>query len=141
MGVFATRSPYRPNPLGLSCVRIEGIDRAEGLLHVLGADLADGTPIFDIKPYVAYCDSHPDARCGFVDANAWDELEVEWPAELAETLAQADRDAITQLLRQDPRPQYQTDPERRYGIVYSGMDIRFRVDGRKLRVVEIVPAA
>ena len=138
VGVFASRSPYRPNPLGLSSVRIESIDAAAGEIHVLGADLADGTPVYDIKPYVEYDDSHPGVRSGFVDGKAWRPLKVVFPREAYHTFAPAELDALEQLLAQDPRPQYQDDPERIYGLLFGDRNIRFRVEGDTLTVVEII---
>jgi len=137
VGVFASRSPYRPNPLGLSSVRIERIDAAAGEIHVLGADLADGTPIFDIKPYVEYADSHPGVRSGFVDAHGWQPLQVTFPREAYHRLAPAELDALEEILAQDPRPQYQDDPERIYGLLFGDRNIRFRVAGGTLTVIEI----
>ena len=137
VGVFASRSPYRPNPLGLSSVKIESIDAEAGEIHVLGADLADGTPIFDIKPYVEYADSHPGVRSGFVDGHAWQPLEVVLPREAYHKLEPADLDALTQLLAQDPRPQYQDEPDRIYGLLFAGRNIRFQVADNVLTVLEI----
>ncbi|MBR3526221.1 MAG: tRNA (N6-threonylcarbamoyladenosine(37)-N6)-methyltransferase TrmO [Bacteroidales bacterium] len=127
VGVFASRSPFRPNPLGLSSVRIESIEPDGGIIHVLGADLADGTPIYDVKPYVAYSDSHPDARNGFVDANEWTSLKVEVPSALAARLTDEELCGLKQVLACDPRPQYIDDPEREYGLYYAGRNVRFRV--------------
>jgi len=140
VGVFASRSPFRPNPIGLSCVRIVNVLSAEGVIEVSGGDLADGTPIFDIKPYVTYADSHPEARSGFVDGNDWHTLPVEWEDGAEDSLKSdglndADINALTEILSQDPRPQYQDDPGKRYGFDYKGCDIHFRVDGDKLRVL------
>ncbi len=141
MGVFATRSPFRPNPVGLSCVKIEEIilNAPDGpLIVVSGADLMDGTPIYDIKPYLPYADSHPEARGGFA-AGEWNrQLRVECPEELLRRVPQDQRQAVLDILSQDPRPSYQHDPERVYGMEYAGMDIRFRVDGDVLEIVEIV---
>lgn len=134
VGVFASRSPYRPNPIGLSCVRVESIDFEHCIINVLGADLADGTPIYDIKPYVAYADSHPEARCGFVDSNDWKELEVIIPDFLP--FSEAEREELLSILAQDPRPQYQNDPEKTYGMVFSGRNVRFKVEGRILTVLD-----
>ena len=142
MGVFATRSPFRPNPIGLSCVRLEKIAAEEGLgqvLYVRGADLLDGTPIYDIKPYLAYADAHPDAVCGFSDEVRGYHLEVVFPEELLEILPADKREAAIALLRQDPRPSYQHDPERRYGTAFAGCDIRFHVRDGVLTVCEVVP--
>ncbi len=141
MGVFATRSPFRPNPLGLSSVRIERIDfdcADAPVIHVLGADLMDGTPIFDIKPYVTYADSHPEAASGFVDANEWHPLEVEVPEDikkqLAESLNKEDLEALEKALSLDPRPHYAEDGDRVYGMPFKGLDIRFKVTDGKLTV-------
>ena len=140
VGVFASRSPYRPNPLGLSSVRIESIDAEAGEIRVLGADLADGTPNYDIKPYVEYADSHPGVRSGFVDDTAWQPLKVVFPREAYHTFEPADLDALEQILAQDPRPQYQDDPERIYGLLFGDRNIRFRVEGGTLTVVGIDPS-
>ena len=140
VGVFASRSPYRPNPLGLSSVRIESIDAEAGEIRVLGADLADGTPIYDIKPYVEYADSHPGVRSGFVDDTAWQPLKVVFPREAYHTFEPADLDALEQILAQDPRPQYQDDPERIYGLLFGDRNIRFRVECGTLTVVGIDPS-
>ncbi len=141
MGVFATRSPFRPNPVGLSCVKIEEIilNAPDGpLIVVSGADLMDGTPIYDIKPYLPYADSHPEARGGFA-AGEWNrKLRVECPEGLLRRVPQDQRQAVLDILSQDPRPSYQHDPERVYGMEYAGMDIRFRVDGDVLEIIEIV---
>lgn len=144
VGVFASRSPFRPNRLGLSSVKIAGIDAGRGVIRVLGADLADGTPIYDIKPYVPYADSHPDARGGFTDSAAWQPLEVvfecnvpaEWQAG-SESGAAHPVDALREILSQDPRPQYQDDPEREYGLLFEGRNVRFRVSDDILTVVSI----
>ena len=141
MGVFATRSPFRPNPIGLSCVKIEEIlwqtDRGP-VIRVSGADLMDGTPIYDIKPYLPYADCHPEAAGGFA-AGAWErQLRVECDEALLCKVPQQHRQAVVDLLSQDPRPSYQHDPERVYGMEYAGMDIRFSVDGDRLTVREIV---
>ena len=128
MGVFATRSPFRPNPLGLSCVELEevNLDGQEGpVVIVRGADLMDGTPIYDIKPYIKYADSHPDAVCGYVDTLPEKRLKVVIPYELASKVH--DYDTLVEVLSLDPRPSYHDDPEREYGMVFSGQNIRFRV--------------
>ena len=141
MGVFATRSPYRPNPLGLSSVQIERIemtDKEGPVIHVLGADLMDGTPIYDIKPYVAYADSHPNARSGFVDERRWQELTVVFPEQLSKNFTSEDLTALTKVLALDPRPQYQDNPEKIYGMPYEGHDIRFQVANGVLTVKEIL---
>ena len=132
MGVFATRSPYRPNPLGLSSVRILDIDPSRGLIRVAGSDLADGTPIFDIKPYIEYADSHPGVHSGFADASEWTHLELVLPENQDfEGLSSCDIEAVCQLIREDPRPRYQHDPQRIYHLSYRGRDIAFRIDGNK----------
>ena len=144
VGVFASRSPFRPNRLGLSSVKIAGIDAGRGVIRILGADLADGTPIYDIKPYVPYADSHPDARGGFTDSAAWQPLQVvfecdvpaEWQAG-GESGAAHPIDALREILSQDPRPQYQDDPEREYGLLFEGRNVRFRVKGETLTVFSI----
>ena len=137
VGVFASRSPYRPNPLGLSSVRIERVDAAAGEIHVLVADLADGTPIYDIKPYVEYADSHRGVRSGFVDEHAWQRLEVVLPRETFPKLNPDSVDGLLEILAQDPRPQYQDDPGRVYGMKYADLEIRFKVCGERLVVLEI----
>ena len=142
MGVFATRSPFRPNALGLSSVRLTAIELHATLgavLHVTGADLMDGTPIYDIKPYLPYTDSHPDARSGFAPQAADTLLEVQCPQELLEVLPPALRQSLTALLAHDPRPQYQHDPGRLYGMEYGGCEIKFRVTGRTAVVERIDP--
>lgn len=137
-GVFATRSPYRPNPLGLSSVKLDGILRTEQgcVLRVLGADLMDGTPVYDIKPYIAP-DVHENARFGFASGSWERALDVEIPAELARAVPPDRLDALRGVLSQDPRPAYQHDPERVYGMTFAGLNVRFSVDGDKLTVVEI----
>lgn len=140
VGVFASRSPFRPNRLGLSSVRISEIeiDATRGpLIHVLGADLMDGTPIYDIKPYVVYADSHPDARSGFVDKNAIRWLEVVVPDAVAARYSSDDLAALRKVLSLDPRPHYQDNPEKVYGMIYAGKDVKFRVEGDVLTVVEV----
>lgn len=142
MGVFATRSPFRPNPIGLSCVRLEGVewDGPEGAaLLVSGADLVDGTPIYDVKPYVPYADCHPEATEGFATPDAGRRLEVDFPPGLLERVPEDKRKALTGVLAQDPRPAYQRDPQRVYGFGFGGLEIRFTVRGRTLRVEEIRP--
>lgn len=137
-GVFATRSPYRPNPLGLSSVKLDGILQTEQgcVLRVLGADLMDGTPVYDIKPYIAP-DVHANARFGFASGSWERALDVEIPAELARAVPPDRLDALCGVLSQDPRPAYQHDPERVYGMTFAGLNVRFTVDGDKLTVVEI----
>jgi len=140
VGVFASRSPFRPNPLGLSCVRIESIDADKGVICVLGADLADGTPVYDIKPYVVYADCHPDARSGFVDGNSWVTLDVEVPDALAAGLPEDELPALRQLLSCDPRPRYLDDPDREYGLTFAGRNVRFKVCDGVVQVTEITEA-
>lgn len=144
VGVFASRSPFRPNPIGLSCVRLDKIEvSAENgpLLYVTGADLMDGTPILDIKPYLAYTDSHPEAVCGFADAVFDHALHVEWPADLAPFLSHEQKEQIAALLRQDPRPSYQNDPTRVYGMSFDGYEIRFSVRQDEVRIHSVEKAA
>ena len=133
VGVFASRSPLRPNPIGLSSVRISHIDydAPDGpVIHVLGADIMDGTPILDIKPYIPYTDSHPEARGGFTDTTDWKPLKV----------VGTDDPILKQILEQDPRPHYHADPDRIYGMGFAGLEVRFRVEGEVLTVTEIEPA-
>lgn len=140
MGVFATRSPFRPNPLGLSCVKLEKVDyhAPNGpLLVVGGADLLDGTPIFDIKPYVPLADCHPEAEGGFSDQHREDHLEVECPPQLLEVVPPHQREALLGVLAQDPRPSYQNDPQRVYGMVFDGVEVKFIVEGKVLSVRSI----
>ena len=140
IGVFATRSPFRPNSMGLSSVRLLGVEETKEygtVLHVGGADLMDGTPIFDIKPYIPYGDSHPEATGGFTDTADDFLLEVDFPAPLLETLPQDKREAAIGVLSHDPRPSYQRSPERVYGLPFAGYDIRFRVQDNKLTVLEL----
>ena len=139
LGVFATRSPFRPNPIGLSCVKLESIEMGtpQGpVLHVSGADLMDGTPIYDIKPYIAYTDSHPDAVSGFAAKPAEYLLEVDFPGELLEKVPMEHRESLMAVLAHDPRPQYQDDPERIYGLEYAHLEVKFKVAGTKLRVLK-----
>lgn len=129
VGVFASRSPFRPNGLGLSCVRIAEV--SQGLIRVYGADLADGTPIYDVKPYVTYADCRPGAASGFVDGSQWVPMDVEIPDSESVKLPPGSIDALIQVLSQDPRPQYQEDPERVYGMVFGSNNVKFCVrDGR-----------
>ncbi|MCI8514296.1 MAG: tRNA (N6-threonylcarbamoyladenosine(37)-N6)-methyltransferase TrmO [Lachnospiraceae bacterium] len=140
MGVFATRSPFRPNPIGLSSVlleRIEILPQFGPVLHVRGVDLMDGTPIYDIKPYLPYTDSHPEASCGFAGAFVDYRLKVVFPAKLLALLPEHSRDGAVGVLAQDPRPSYQHDPNRIYGIAYAGKNIRFRVADGVLTVCEV----
>ena len=143
IGVFATRSPNRPNAIGLSSVEIESIEYASDrgpLIHVRGADLLDGTPIFDIKPYLPFTDSHPDARGGFADEKKSYALTVSDPDDLLSVLSEEDREAVTEVLSEDPRPSYQSDPTREYGMEYGDWEIRFTVDDpvSALTVTEIL---
>lgn len=135
VGVFASRSPFRPNRLGLSCVKLESFDPSKGVIRVAGADLADGTPVYDIKPYVEYADSRPGARCGFVGQNEWSPLEVQIPENVESLFSPNDLKALKGILAQDPRPAFQNDPERIYGLMFSGKDIRFKVAGNLLTVL------
>lgn len=141
MGVFATRSPYRPNQLGLSCVQIERVDMDcsdAPKIYVLGADLMDGTPIYDIKPYVRYADSRPDAVCGYVDTLEERHLEVEMPQDVAMKLNDDKMlDALKETLSLDPRPSYHNDPSRQYGLSFSGYNVRFKVSDGVLTVISI----
>ena len=136
----ATGATYRPNPIGLSSVRLDHIDMegAEApVLHVSGADLMDGTPIFDIKPYVEYSDSHVGVRSGFVDQHEWQCLNVRFAEGLDAVFSPDDLDVLTRLLALDPRPQYHNDPTRIYGMPFAGRDVRFRVSGDVLTVIEV----
>ena len=137
MGVFATRSPFRPNHLGLSCVTLLGVEHTSQfgtVLHVGGADLMDGTPIFDIKPYIPYSDCHPEASGGFTDTAGDFLLDVRFPVELLAKLPEEKRDAAIGILSHDPRPSYQRKPDRVYGIAFAGFDIRFTVQEDVLTV-------
>jgi len=140
IGVFATRSPFRPNNLGLSSVKLLGVERTKDfgtVLHVAGADLMDGTPIFDIKPYIPYGDCHIDATGGFTD-NAEDFiLNVNFPADLLKILPVAKQEAALAVLSHDPRPSYQRTADRVYGLTFAGFDIRFRVEEKTLHVIEV----
>lgn len=141
MGVFATRSPFRPNNLGLSSVRLLGVEQTRGfgtVLHVGGADLMDGTPIFDIKPYIPYGDCHPDATGGFTDTAGDFLLNVSFPPTLLSLLPEDKRDAAIGVLSHDPRPSYQRSPERVYGLSFAGYDIRFTVEENILTVKEVL---
>ena len=139
-GVFATRSPFRPNPIGLSSVKLEKIEidpKLGPVLHVSGADLMDGTPIYDIKPYIVYTDSHPEAVSGFASKPAEYLLEVDFPEELLQQVPEAQRGSLIAVLAHDPRPQYQDDPERVYGMGFADWEIKFKVNGIQLKVLEI----
>ena len=140
MGVFATRSPFRPNHLGLSCVRLLGIEETAEhgtVLHVGGADLMDGTPIFDIKPYIPYADCQPDATGGFTEQADEYLLEVDFPAALLKHLPESKQAAAVEVLRHDPRPSYQRNPDRIYGLTFAGFDIRFQVTANRLTVIDV----
>lgn len=144
MGVFATRSPFRPNPLGLSCVRISDIDlnTPDGpVIHVTGADLMDGTPIYDIKPYIRYADSRPEAVCGYVDELHERCLKVVIPAGLSDNIEEKNIiPSLIETLRLDPRPSYHNDPDRDYGMSFAGYNVRFRVSDDTLTVTDITPS-
>ena len=143
LGVFATRSPFRPNPIGLSCVRLLGVEtdpRLGPVIHVAGADLMDGTPIFDIKPYVPYADCHPEATEGFTAPGQDYLLEVVIPEELEGKILAEKRESLRGVLAQDPRPSYQKDGDRVYGFAFGGMEIRFAVKDGVLTVVGVSPA-
>ena len=140
MGVFATRSPFRPNSLGLSSVRLLGLEQTAEygtVIHVAGADLMDGTPIFDIKPYIPYCDSHPEASGGFTDTANDFLLTVDFPQTLLQQIPEDKQQALIDVLTHDPRPSYQNDSERIYGLNFAGFDIRFTVKDSALTVIEI----
>ena len=144
MGVFATRSPFRPNAIGLSSVEIDHVENdpeAGPVIWVRGADLMNGTPILDIKPYLPYTDSHPEARGGFAFGPGQGAVEVDFPEEWLRLIPQDKQDALVEVLSQDPRPGYQHEPGRRYGISYAGFDVRFTVEKRTLSVCEVVPKA
>ena len=143
LGVFATRSPFRPNPIGLTVVKLEKIvhdPRLGHVLHVTGADMVDGTPILDIKPYIPYADCRPDAKGSFADVHAEDRLEVRFPEELLSRIPAPLRETLLAALAQDPRPAYQRDPSRVYGLPYAGFDVKFSVAGGTLTVVDVVNA-
>ncbi len=140
MGVFATRSPFRPNSIGLSSVRLDRIELTEkegAVLFVKGADLMNGTPIYDIKPYLPYADSHPEATGGFTESLGERELQVDFPEELPEKVTEEKRQALMKVLACDPRPSYQNDEERVYGFSFAGMEVSFRVKRKVLTVVSI----
>ncbi|MBO5323087.1 MAG: tRNA (N6-threonylcarbamoyladenosine(37)-N6)-methyltransferase TrmO [Oscillospiraceae bacterium] len=140
MGVFATRSPFRPNSLGLSSVKLLGVEQTAeygSVLHVGGADLMDGTPIFDIKPYIPYGDSHPEATGGFTDTAGEFLLDVDFPESLLSLLPEDKREAVIGVLSHDPRPSYQKDSDRVYGLSFAGFDIRFTVTEDRLQVQEV----
>ena len=140
MGVFATRSPFRPNPLGLSCVRLLGVEKHPGygtVLRVGGADLLDGTPIYDVKPYLPQADCHPEALGGFAESTPWHGLEVEMPPELLAKVPADKRRALLAVLAQDPRPSYQADPTRVYGMSFASLQVKFQVQDGMLKVVDV----
>lgn len=139
-GVFATRSPFRPNPIGLSSVKLESVEidpKLGPVLHVSGADLMDGTPIYDIKPYIAYTDSHPDAVSGFASKPAEYLLEVDFPEALLQKVPECQRESLIAVLQHDPRPQYHDDPRRVYGMAFDKMEVKFKVEKELLTVVGI----
>ena len=138
VGVFATRSPFRPNAIGLSCVRLLGVEKTpEGhVLKVAGADLVNGTPIYDIKPYLPYADCKPDATGGFTDGTVKRTVEVRFSGETLKQLTEDERRELTAILKEDPRPAYQEDPEREYAFSFGGKNIRFKVAGGVLTVLE-----
>ena len=141
MGVFATRSPFRPNSLGLSCVKLLGVEATKEfgtVIHVAGADLMNGTPIFDIKPYIPYSDCKPDALGGFTTTADEFLLHVDFPAELLQQLPESKQQSAIDVLSHDPRPSYQRDPDRVYGLPFAGFDIRFQVQGNTLTVTDVV---
>ncbi len=139
-GVFATRSPFRPNPIGLSCVKLDRVEhtKAHGtVLHISGIDMKSGTPVYDIKPYIAYADSKPEASMSFAGKHLDDRVEVDFPAELLELIPEEKRTALIRLLEERPIPAYKTDSERIYGVSYAGFNVKFRVDGDTVFVTEI----
>lgn len=141
MGVFATRSPFRPNPMGLTCVKLDYVERTEDgpIIHVLGADLRDGTPILDIKPYIPFADCHADASGGWIEQVPWQELDVTFPPELTRHIDPDKLDGLVEVLRQDPRRAgSKHEPERVYHLAYAGRDVAFTVDGTSLTVVDVL---
>ena len=144
MGVFATRSPFRPNNIGLSSVRLLGIEYSEEfgpILQIAGADLLNQTPVYDIKPYIAYTDCHPDASGGFTETISPEKLNVIFPPELLAKIPEQKRPALIGILAEDPRPGYQNDAARKYGVAFAGFDVRFHICGNQLTVCEVVPYA
>lgn len=140
MGVFATRSPFRPNPIGLSSVKLEKLEidpKLGPVLHVTSADLMDGTPIYDIKPYITYTDSHPDAVSGFASKPAEYLLDVDFPEGLLQKIPESQREPLIEVLAHDPRPQYQNSPDRIYGMAFGDREVKFKVDGLLLTVVQV----
>ena len=143
MGVFATRSPFRPNAIGLSCVELVGLRETEDrgtVIEVAGADLMDGTPILDIKPYIPYADCHPEAAGGFTQQADDFLLEVEFPPALLARVRAEKQAALLEVLSHDPRPSYQRDPDRVYGMAFDSLDVRFQVQGKTLTVVDVQTA-
>ena len=141
MGVFATRSPFRPNPVGLSSVKLLSVEKTKEygtVLKISGADLMDKTPIYDVKPYLAFTDSHPDAVCGFADEKFSDNLMVEFPENLLEKIPKDKREALISVLSQDPRPHYIDDKDRIFGFPFADFEIKFRVCETTLEVVDII---
>ena len=142
MGVFATRSPFRPNYMGLSCVKLLGVEHTRDcgtVLHVGGADLMDGTPIFDIKPYIPYSDCRPEATGGFTDRTGDFILKVDFPDSLLSKVTPEKREPLVGVLSHDPRPSYQNDPDRVYGLSFGGFDVKFRVKEDVLTVLDVIP--
>ena len=142
MGVFATRSPFRPNNIGLSCVRLERIETDESfgpIIRISGADLMDRTPIYDIKPYIPFTDCHPEASEGYTSETKVHELEVDFPRHLLERYPSEKRNAAMGVLAQDPRPAYMQDPKRIYGVTFGDFDIKFQVNNNKLTVCDVIP--
>ncbi len=139
MGVFATRSPFRPNSIGLSCVELQGIEYTEDgpVLRVVGADMVDGTAIVDIKPYLPYCDAHPEARAGWTDTVEKHLLTVHCAAELLMKIEMDHRAGLLDILAADPRPRYHDDPERIYGVTFAGKNVKFMVNGDELTVIGV----
>ena len=139
MGVFATMSPFRPNPIGLSSVKLEGVEKGNDgpVIIVSGIDLRDNTPIFDIKPYLAYADSHPEAKDGFAGAHVYEQLNVDIPLEFKDLIGAEYFDTVVSLLKEDPRPHYQKDPDRVYGMAFKNLNIKFKVLENILTVVGV----
>ena len=141
VGVFATRSPFRPNSIGLSCVALDKIEYSSKygpILHVSGVDMLDGTPVYDIKPYIPYADSHPEATAGFAASSKDYELQVDISEDLLKLVPKGKREALIGVLKQDPRPSYQEDPERIYGMDFAGFQVKFTVKEDHLRVLKII---
>lgn len=138
-GVFATRSPFRPNPIGLSSVKLEGVEMTEHgpIITVSGIDMRDNTPIFDIKPYLAYADSHPDASNGFAEEHIKEKLNVNFPESLLGKVSLEERNTIISILSEDPRPHYQHNPDRPYGLTFKNFNIHFKVFGNELTIFDI----